>query len=185
MTKPKTSVKASTQTKSSSPPVAPRAKAPEPEEISSSAIDTQLVIAPPANFYAVLDNDEFDPPFELAPVVMLLHRSGDQDTDEAIGYVPVDDRIRPVTSLDTFVQYWSGDPEDFNPVELGLIDADDEDADDDDDDDDNVEDVDDDSDDADDSDDSDDADDDDDEVDGFVDDEEDKGKKKTADDDDL
>jgi hypothetical protein len=112
----------------------PSLKLPEKPKVKAPSIDTldvgpNTLLAPPGDFYAVIKDDEYEPPYTLSPVVTLFH---DSAQNRVVGYIPVGTEILPVNEVDGFVQYWSGDPTDFDPTTLGL--ADDEDDEDDDDD---------------------------------------------------
>jgi len=164
MTKPK--LKMSQETPSS------HSKKPLTE---ADALNSPLLLAPPPWLHAVVKTE--DESIVLLPVAAMLFKD-----DVLLGYVPVADELIPVTQVEGFVKYFSGDPDEFDAVAQGLAepeddpDVDPDDPKDADDDDVDAGEPDDDADDADDADDdSDDVDDDDDDAD-FVEDEEDADK---------
>jgi hypothetical protein len=118
----------------------------------ADAVDSPLLLAPPPWLHAVVKTE--DESIVLLPVAAMLFKD-----DALIGYVPVADELIPVTQVEGFMKYFSGDPDEFDAVAQGLAEPEDDpdvdpddpkdpDADDDDDDDDVVDDPDDDDDDV-------------------------------------
>lgn len=85
----------------------------------ADAVDSPLLLAPPPWLHAVIKTE--DESIVLLPAAAMLFKD-----DALIVYVPVADELIPVTQVEGFMKYFSGDPDEFDAVALGLAEPEDD-----------------------------------------------------------